>query len=99
VCLLVAALQQGRPAVPCPAVPGPKAVFTLAETPLDALRRVSQADAGLTVTLLGGKAPTRESVGAQLAQLSPEDQAILIARFQPTPKGPTPAPAGKGKQK
>jgi hypothetical protein len=38
------------------------------------------------------QAPTRERVAGMLAQLSPEDQALLIARFVPAPAAP-PAPA------
>jgi hypothetical protein len=41
-----------------------------------------------------GKAPTKEKVGNLLAQLTPEDRAILIAQYVPTTEKAT----GKGKK-
>ena len=58
----------------------------------NAIFNIGKTRLGL-VAVLVEKAPSRETVGGMLAQLSPEDQAILIARYVPAP-----APAKKGKQ-
>jgi hypothetical protein len=48
--------------------------------------------AGYKATTLD-KAPTKDSVAAGLAQLSPEDRAILIAQYVPANTTPAPGPA------
>jgi hypothetical protein len=71
--------------------PDGRVAFAWANTGDSALTRVARAH-GYTAGSVG-KAPTREKVAGLLGQLSPEDQALLIAQFVPPPAGGAPAPA------